>query len=56
MTLGESILDILAVIESAKARNGRETLQNYVAKMLISEIERRRLRSHSRLLNQYRYF
>ena len=34
MTLGGSIPDILAVIESAKARNGRETLQNYVAKML----------------------
>jgi hypothetical protein len=34
MTLGESIPDILAVIESAKARNGRETLQHYVAKML----------------------
>ena len=34
MTPEESIPDILAVIESAKARNGRETLQNYVAKML----------------------
>ena len=34
MTYGESMPDILAVIESAKARNGMETLGIHVAKML----------------------
>ena len=34
MTSWEGIPDILAVIESAKARNGYQALQSYVAKML----------------------
>jgi len=42
MTPGGAIPDILAIIESAKARDGLEMLHNHVAKMLpeADELER----------------